>query len=196
PTAVATLVVGAEGATAAVAAMSAALGSPHDVTGAAFLPGEGVLVRIEGFEASVAYRADRLEGLLAPHGPVRIETDPARAAAFWRRMADVAPFADRGGDVWRISVRPSEAPAIVARLACDYLLDWGGGLIWALLPEGEDVRARLGPIRGHATLIRASQDTRARIAPFHPEPPALARISADLKARFDPKGFLNPGLMG
>ena len=40
PAAAATLVVGAEGATAAVAAMSAALGSPHDVTGAALLPGD------------------------------------------------------------------------------------------------------------------------------------------------------------
>lgn len=196
PAAFTTLVVGVGGATAAVAAMSAALGSPHDVTGASFLPGEGVLIRIEGFAASVEYRTDRLEGLLAPHGPVRIETNPLRASAYWRRVADVEPFADRGGDVWRLCVRPSEAPGIVARLACEYVFDWGGGLIWALLPEGEDLRARLGPIRGHATLIRASEDTRARIASFHPEPPALAAVSADLRARFDPKGILNPGLIG
>jgi glycolate oxidase FAD binding subunit len=196
PAAAATLIVGAEGATAAVAAMSTALGSPHDVTGAAFLPGEGVLIRIEGFAASVEYRADRLEGLLAPHGPVRIETDPVRVSAHWRRVANVSLFADKGGDVWRLSVRPSEAPALVAQLACEYMLDWGGGLIWALLPEGEDARARLGSFRGHATLIRASEDTRARIATFHPEPPALAKISAELRARFDPKGILNAGLMG
>ncbi len=196
PASAATLVVGAEGATAAVAAMSAALGSPHDVTGAAFLPGEGALIRIEGFAESVDYRTDQLEGLLARHGPVRIEKDPARISTLWRQVAEVASFADRGGDVWRLSVRPSQAPAILAQLACDYLLDWGGGLIWALVPEGEDARARLGSIYGHATLIRASEETRARIAPFHPEPPALAKISAGLRARFDPKGILNPGLMG
>ena len=196
PAAAATLVVATEGATAAVAAMSAALGSPHDVTGAAFLPGEGALIRIEGLAASVDYRTDRLEGLLAAHGPVRIEKDPARISALWRRVANVALFADKGGDVWRLSVRPSQAPAIVAQLACEYLLDWGGGLVWALMPDGEDARARLGRIDGHATLIRASEETRARIAPFHPEPPELAKISAGLRARFDPKGILNPGLMG
>lgn len=196
PAAAATLVVAAEGATAAVAAMSAALGSPHDVTGAAFLPGEGVLIRIEGFAASVEYRADKLEGLLVSHGPVRIETDPDRVADLWQRVANVSLFAGKGGDVWRLSVRPSDAPALVAALACEYMLDWGGGLIWALLPEGEDARARLGSFKGHATLIRAAEDTRARIAPFHPEPPALAKISADLRARFDPKGILNSGLMG
>ncbi len=90
----------------------------------------------------------------------------------------------------------TQAPAIVAQLACEYMLDWGGGLVWALMPEGEDARARLGPINGHATLVRASKETRARIAPFHPEPPALAAVSTGLRARFDPKGILNPGLMG
>ena len=192
----ATLVVAAGGATAAVAAMSAALGSPHDVTGAAFLPGEGVLIRVEGLAGSVEHRADRLEGILAEHGPVRIESDPNRIAELWRRVAEVAPFHGHGGEVWRLSVRPTDAPAVVALLAGEYLLDWGGGLIWALLPEGEDPRARLSGFGGHATLFRAPEAVRAKIAPFHPEPAALAALSAGLRARFDPKGILNPGLMG
>ena len=76
------------------------------------------------------------------------------------------------------------------------LYDWGGGLVWLLMPEGEDLRARLGAFAGHATLIRAADDVRARIATFQPEPAPLAAISAGLRARFDPKGILNPGLMG
>ncbi len=196
PESVATLILAAEGATAAVAALSAALGSPHDVTGAAFLPGEGALVRVEGFAASVQYRAGKLEGLLAPRWPVRIETDSDRNAALWQRVAGVAPFAGRAGDVWRLSVRPSDTPAVVALLAGEYILDWGGGLIWALLPEGEDPRPRLTGTGGHATLIRASAATRAAVSPFPPEAPPLAAISAGLRARFDPRGILNPGLMG
>ncbi len=30
---------------------------------------------------------------------------------------------------------------------------------------------------------------------FHPEPAPVARISAGLRARFDPAGVLNPGRM-
>jgi FAD/FMN-containing dehydrogenase len=29
----------------------------------------------------------------------------------------------------------------------------------------------------------------------HPEPPAVAALTAGLRARFDPKGILNPGRM-
>jgi glycolate oxidase FAD binding subunit len=63
----------------AVEAMSTALGSPFEVTGAAHLPGgetPRTLLRLEGFAASVAYRTERLSALLAPIGAVRAETIP------------------------------------------------------------------------------------------------------------------------
>ena len=188
----------------AVAALSAALTSPFEVTGAAHLPrGEDgapqTLVRIEGFAASVAYRVARLRDLLARFGPVTLEDDPEAVAARWRALRDVAPFHGQPGDVWRLSVKPTAAPAIAARLgALDLLYDWGGGLIWARLPEGTDLRARLlqgGDFAGHATLVRGSEATRARLGTFHPEPAPLARIAAELRARFDPRAILNPGLM-
>jgi glycolate oxidase FAD binding subunit len=181
----------------AVAALSAALGSPFEVTGAAHRPGGATLVRIEGFESSVAYRAGRLAGLLGRFGEVAVETEPAAVEETWRAIRDVAAFHGRAGDVWRLSVKPGDAPDIAARAGAeDLLYDWGGGLVWALVPEGTDLRARIGAIRGHATLVRASAETRARIAPFHPEPPPLAAIAAGLRAKFDPRGILNPGLMG
>ncbi len=120
----------------------------------------------------------------------------ARVAAEWRDLRDVAAFASLPGDVWRISVKPSDAPGIAARLGGTQQFDWGGGLIWALLPEGTDARARIGAFAGHATLIRASDETRASISRFHPEPAPIAALSAGLRARFDPRGILNPGLMG
>jgi glycolate oxidase FAD binding subunit len=186
-----TLLVEVPDAAAAVAALTSAVTSPYDVTGAAWVPGTGVMVRIEGFAHSVAYRTDELSRRLAPFGAVRCDDDPA----LWLRVRDGVPFHGRTGDVWRLSVKPSEAPAIVAQLGGEVMLDWGGGLIWALLPEGTDARARIGAFAGHATLMRASEDMRARISPFHPEAPAVAALTRGMRARFDPKGLFNPGLM-
>jgi glycolate oxidase FAD binding subunit len=193
PEAVATVAVAVEGAGAAVAALSAALGSPFDITGAAYLPGRGALVRIEGFAASVAYRAARLADLLGRHGAVTVERDPSRVAADWAEVRDVAPFHGQAGDVWRIALKPSDAPEAVARLGAPHVLDWGGGLLWALLPEGTEARALLAGTGGHATLIRAAPATRARIAALPPEAPAIAALAEGLRVRFDPRGILNPG---
>ncbi|MBF9028883.1 FAD-binding protein [Rhodobacterales bacterium HKCCE3408] len=178
-------------------AMAAALGSPFEVTGAAHLPGDTprTLLRIGGLADSVAYRSGRLKDLMAPFGPVTIVTDADAVADDWRRIRDVAPFAGRTGDVWRISVRPSDGPQVAGRSGGDVFYDWGGGLIWALVPEGTDLRAAIGDIRGHATLIRASADTRDRLGTFHPEPAGVATLTAGLRAKFDPRGILNAGVM-
>ena len=51
-------------------------------------------------------------------------------------------------------------------------------------------------IPGHATLVRAQRGgASARWGVFHPEPPAVAALAAGLRARFDPRGVLNPGRM-
>lgn len=178
----------------AVAAMAAALGSPFEVTGAAHLPHPepATHLRIEGFAASVAYRAGRLARLLAPFGAAEIERDPARIAALWAGIRDVAPLQGREGDVWRLSVRPSSAPGLLARAGAEaYLMDWGGGLLWLLLPPGTDLRARLGPVAGHATLVRAEPGT--ALPRLEPETPAVAALTAGLRRAFDPRGILNTG---
>ena len=90
---------------------------------------------------------------------------------------------------------PPKAPEAVARLGGEVLLDWGGGLIWALLPEGTDARSRAAPYSGQAMLVRAGPDTRARISRFEPQPAPVAALAAGLRARFDPRGLFDPGLM-
>ena len=114
----------------------------------------------------------------------------------WQGIRDVTAFHGVSGDVWRLSVKPSDAPEVIERLdATRVLLDWGGGLIWALVPGGRDVRSALGGIGGHATLVRGDAGTRARLGVFQPEPEPLRRISDGLRAKFDPRGILNAGLM-
>lgn len=185
----------------AVQAMAQALGSPFEVTGAAHVPkgADGkarTFLRLEGFEQSVAYRGERLAQLLAGFGPVEIITDQAVVLQHWRALRDVELLHNTQGDVWRLSVTPSAAPGVVARLgALAVQYDWGGGLIWALMPAGCDARARLQGVAGHATLIRASAQTRQDLAVFHPQAAPLAAISRGLRQKFDPRGILNSGLM-
>jgi glycolate oxidase FAD binding subunit len=184
----------------AVAAMATALTSPFDVTGAAHVPGQGTFVRVEGLAGSVKYRAGALRDRLAAHGAAEI----IEGADLWSGIRDVRAFAGRPGAVWRLSLRPSHAPGVIADIArarsVDTLLDWGGGLVWLLTDGSGDAGA--GAIRaamagkGHATLVRASAETRAQIPPFEPEKPALAALSTGLRAKFDPRGILNPGRMG
>ncbi|MCL4676093.1 MAG: FAD-binding protein [Pararhodobacter sp.] len=194
PESAATLVFEGVDLAQSVALMAAALGSPFAVTGAARLPDGRTALRIEGFAASVAYRIDALSAHLAGFGRAAIlATD--ETAGYWQAVRDVVPFHGRPGDVWRLSVKPSDAPGLIAATGGEALLDWGGGLVWLRVAEGTDLRAGLGSFGGHATLIRAGLETRARLAPFHPEPaPVLARTRG-LRARFDPRGILNPGLM-
>ena len=185
----------------AVAAMAKALGSPYEVSGAAHTPagidGHPVtMLRLEGFSDSVAYRAGKLKELLAAFGDISVETDPERVQAGWTWVRDVETFQGREGDVWRISVKPSDGPGIAARAGGDVLFDWGGGLVWALTAPGSDLRAELGDFAGHATLIRASEETRARLSVFQPEPAPVAALAEGLRRQFDPKGILNPGVMG
>ena len=184
----------------AVAAMSDALGSPFDVSGAAHLPigmdGHPVtMIRVEGLEKSVNYRAQELSRLLGPYGDIHVETDPVKTADGWAWVRDVSAFDNVDGDVWRISVKPSEAPALVAKLApTRAVYDWCGGLIWVCMPRGFDVRQHMS--RGHALIVRASHETKSDLGAVQPEVPALDKIARGLRAKFDPRGILNSGIMG
>lgn len=180
----------------AVRAMSAALGSPFEVSGAARNVDGMVLLRLEGFDASVRYRAASLIKVLAPFGDVEIVDDQDTCTTIWRDIRDARGLIGADGNLWRISVKPSDAPHVLEALKPTMAqLDWGGGLIWTVVPSGTDVRAKMG-VAGHATLMRASNDDFTRLGRFHPEPAPLAKISMGLRTRFDPKGLLNPGLMG
>lgn len=202
----------------AVAAMALALGSSAEVASAAHLPYPAVtrvaggklgsdaatILRVEGFGPSVVYRIDKLKGLLKNAGPLE-EIVGAHSQALWREIRDCIPFAD-GSDipVWRVSMAPADGHHMVMALrmqaAVDAFYDWQGGLIWLAMaagdPESEMVRGLVKKFGGgHATLVRATPAHRAAIPVFQPQPPALAALSARLKAEFDPHNILNPGRM-
>ena len=179
----------------AIGAMSRALGSPFEVTGAARDLDGSVLLRLEGFEASVRYRAEQLTELLGRFGKIDIIDDQTTCASLWRDIRDARGFAGSAGDLWRISVKPSDAPRVLnAAPSSKALLDWGGGLIWLETPSGFDLREKMS-VGGHATLMRASDASFTALGRFHPEPAAITKLSTELRTRFDPKALFNPGLM-
>lgn len=189
----------------AVEAMSAALGSPFEVAGAAHLPGRGTFLRIEHFAPSVDYRLSALEKLLARFGAMR-RLDHDESLALWRDIRDARPVLNDASDaVWRISVAPTQAPGLLASLrarniGASYLLDWGGGLVWlAAAPQGDGgataIRAALAGTSGYATLVRAPDAMRSAVEVFQPQAGALMQLARGVKASLDPAGLFNPGRM-
>jgi glycolate dehydrogenase FAD-binding subunit len=126
----------------------------------------------------------------------------------WRAVRDLMPFAASGPagqrDLWRLSTAPTRGAELghVLREQADaeLLYDWAGGLVWAALPAATDahaalVRAAVGAVGGHATLIRAPSAVRAATEVFTPEEPALSALTKRVRESFDPKRVLNPGRM-
>ncbi len=181
---------------AAVTQMSRAMQSSCEVSGAAHIPTVGTFLRLEGIAPSVAYRRDKLLQLLGGKTEV---LDAENSAKQWRNIRDVIPLADdHNRSVWRLSVTPSLAPAIIAKIKSQidlrYYFDWAGGSIWLDTPQGaaQIIRASIG--EGHATLIRAADAFRDGDV-FQPQPEALAALTQRVKKSFDPRGLFNPGRM-
>jgi glycolate oxidase FAD binding subunit len=193
----ATLVYDGLGVAAAIELMTAATATPYEVTGAGHVPrglgdGPATMLRLEGFAGSVAHRRRALAAALDRFGAPRVVEGPGD----WAWLRDAVGFAGRPGAVWRVSVRPTDGARVAAALPeAELLFDWAGGLVWALVPEELDLRAALRAVPGHATLVRASAEARARWGALPPEPAPLAALAAGLRARFDPQGVLNPGRM-
>ena len=194
---------------AAVAALSAALGSPYGVSAAAWLPAEAAtripalagfaasvaLMRIEDFAASVTYRTGKLIADLHAHGHAELLGD-SLSRTVWRAVRDALPLAPEPGDaVWRVSVRPSSGASILDATGLRGFLDWGGGLVWlAGNPDAHDAVTRAATAAGGTwTLVRAPDSMRTAVHVIPPEPPALAAIGRRVKAVMDPAGILNPG---
>jgi glycolate oxidase FAD binding subunit len=201
---------------AASQAMTAALGTTHDISGATYLPADlarwsrvdlirdarlsVTALRIEGSGPSVEHRCAALRRMFS--NAVTEELHSMRSLAFWREVRDVATFMpDVATVLWRLSVPPAEGAGIAAGLAqnldgCSWFLDWGGGLIWLAVPAGNEMAA--GKIRqaaiaagGHATLLRGPEAMRRNVPIIEPGP--LTTLLHRVKQAFDPAGILNPG---
>jgi glycolate oxidase FAD binding subunit len=188
-----TLLLAAPSVDAAVSLCAQALGSMFEVSCAAFVPGRGVALRLEGLVSSVH---SRIEGLLAALGcSAQALLAEADSRQLWQRIGAAAALADCPV-IWRLAVAPRQAARVLDDIEPEtFQLDWGGGLIWAGTRQLDAQRVRAALRGGHATLIRASLAERRATAVFQPQAPAIAALAARLKAAFDPHDRLNPGRM-
>lgn len=144
-------------------------------------------VRLEGARAAVAAACQSLGGE---------DLDAASAAAFWTSVREhqhsfFRDAQDQGLPLWRVSL-PSTSDTLF--LNGSQLIEWGGALRWwATQAPAAEVRAAARG--GHATLYRASPETRAEQAAFQTPEPAILDIHRRLKAEFDPAGVFNRGRM-
>jgi glycolate oxidase FAD binding subunit len=209
---------------AATGLMSAAMGTPYEVSGTLHLhaplagriadrdlAGLGLALtalRLECTSGAIHRRVEALRRVLSPFGEI-YELDEVRSLAFWADMRSLS-FAAGGaaGDndwaLWRITVAPDKASKLVAALGAiievHAAFDWSGGLIWLETPPAMDASATelrriASPFGADAMLIRAAPQVRAAVEVFQPLPEASMKLVRGLKAAFDPYGVLNPGRM-
>ena len=203
----------------AVRLMGAALGSPHEVSGAAYLPSgtaglrEGrVALRVEGPAPSVMARRD---SLLAEHrgaGTAELLGD-AESAALWRAIGEVAPLLEPGERaVWRISVAPARGAELAEALARALEAKWSARLgRRAGLGRGAGdrrrhdagaeairraIRGNDGSGTGHATLVKGSAALRRAVAVFEPQPAAARRAVAPRQGGVRPGAYPQSGPHG
>jgi glycolate oxidase FAD binding subunit len=156
------------------------------------------LIRVEGAEDPAIDKLARLRSAFSKQNLLVLE-DEATEAIF-TEIGNGTPFVGRDTDIWRLSTPASSAyEAIGESEASFWYADWAGESLWLALPASRDIAERLRNITakfgGHAMLMRANEDARARLPTFEPEPPARAALSQAVKAAFDPLHILNPGRM-
>lgn len=204
----------------AIRRLSDAMNSPHEVSGAAYLPhaaigrlrfagtvphGVGVAaIRLEGPEPSVAHRAGALEAMFEPG----LRLDDLASTEFWADIGSVRPLLGAADCVWRVCPTPAGAVTMLEGLAerigaVDGFVDWGGGQVWVGLTQeqaGSDggaaaVRGALAGVGGHATLFAAPEAIRTAVDVFEPLAAPLAALSRRIKDSYDSRGILNPRRM-
>ena len=178
--------------------------SPLEATALAYIPasipltqlgyvGEGAaLIRLEGAHEPLK---EKMTALLA----IARSAQQIEASNVFGAISSGAIFAGQECDLWRASVPPSEGAEIVRQIGSSvFAADWAGGLLWIGLEaggNGAELRKLCEAAGGQATLVKADEDTRQRIATFTPELPVRRALTKSVKAAFDPLGIFNPGRM-
>jgi glycolate oxidase FAD binding subunit len=181
--------------------------SPFEPIGLAYIPdcsakafaigdfGKGAaLLRVEGAAEPLKEKIAALRAILSAYSLESIDDGDA----IFVQIGAGIPFLHYEGNIWRLSVPQASAAACIDRANAPFwFADWAGGLLWLGLPAAgaPALRAIAARVGGHATLFRASAESRGRIPVFQPESSVHAALMNSVKAAFDPLALFNPGRM-
>ncbi|MCS6802261.1 MAG: FAD-binding oxidoreductase [Chloroflexota bacterium] len=160
-----------------------------------------LLVRLAGSEAGVR---DQVARVVDAAGAPSDRLEGELAATAWRDAVTLPWTGCEPAAVVRVSVLPSEIPALVAAAAASGLP--AAGIIHAhglgcLRLEGEPealheavgaLRARLAPRDGTLVVLAAPQAVKARLDVWG-IPPDVLPLMRRVREQFDPNAILNPG---
>ena len=202
PLARATLILKNLAPEAGFAALRTIWKSALESSGLAYIPGNAnfpalgdvgqgaALIRFEAAEKPLS------EKLAAARLLVGTGEEFEQGEAVFSSIGEGALFQNMDLEVWRLTLPPTEAARIATALNAPlWLGDWAGGLLWVGAPaqDAPRIRALTAEAGGHAMLLKAPAERRAALGVYAPQPPALAALSATVRAAFDPLGLFNPG---
>lgn len=195
-----TLASGGLSAALARTLMQGALGGSSSIAAAAHLPAAAndgramTLLRLEGVGPSVEARA---QALARESGNALLRLPEDEAAHLWDKVR--TPHLG-GATLWRAQLPASASASLLETLERDgahCLIDWGGSLLWIGWDGSPDkIRPIVAKAGGHAMLISAPADVRARIPAQHPRDPGVMALEARVRRAFDPGGVFETGRFG
>ena len=169
--------------------LTEAINTPYDISGTFYdVEAELAYIRIEGFDKSVKYRVEQLLREFSDFEVDILEMEESKK--FWQSVNDLDFLKKIKGDLWRVSVRPTDGSKIIEMLDPKIgFLDWCGGLVWLRVDGGFDVREKMQEVAGHAMCLLGDFEQ------FHPTSTLEKSISNSIRNKFDPKMLFNQEIL-
>jgi glycolate oxidase FAD binding subunit len=190
PPASATYQLPADTVAVALRIMADALMVDGGITGAAWSD-HVVQLRIEASAAALP----ALMAALAARLPGGAWIEGTASLSRWAAITDLGDV-PADAIIWRCPLPAVRAGGLVLPAGAELRLDWGGALAWIILPPALadfDVPAAVAQAagrEGHARRLRLPHGVASQVPAHSPADPALALLSARIKAQFDPAGVL------
>lgn len=147
--------------------------------------GQYLYIRLSGTRSSVAATVQKIGGELVED-----------YTSLWHDLLEQAhPFFKSDQPLWRLSLPVNcNWHEIQSVFDCEYLVDWGGALVWLTTNEDpEKIFYYAQALGGHGQLYRHAKA--GYVYRHQPLSPGLMNWHKKLKQAFDPKSIFNPGRM-
>ena len=169
--------------------LTEAINTPYDISGTFYdVESELAYIRIEGFDKSVKYRVEQLLREFSDFEVDILEMEESKK--FWQNVNELDFLKEIKGDLWRVSVRPTDGSKIIEMLDPKIgFLDWCGGLVWLRVDEGLNVREKMQKVEGHAMCLLGGFEQ------FHPSSTLEKTLSKSIRNKFDPKMLFNQEIL-